>query len=311
MKTTPNPTPIPRRHFIQGLGGLVAATAAYLALPRAARADARVERAAGLKLKLSLNAFSFNGPLRSGKMTLDDVIRFCAEQGVDGLDATGYYMPGYPNAPKDDYIYRLKRTAFVNGVSISGTGTHNDFSTPDAAKRKADVQMIKNWIEVSSKLGAPVLRIFSGHAVPEGHTFDEVLAWMADDIKECADYGGKHGVILGLQPHDDYLKTADQTIQLVDAVNSEWFGVILDIGSLQQGDPYAEIEKLIPYAISWQVKEKVTVNKTAIPVDLKRLKDLIDKSGYRGFLPVESLYARNSSERVASFLSQVKQEFAL
>jgi sugar phosphate isomerase/epimerase len=309
MKTSA-PTPILRRHFLQSLGGLAAA-AAGLILPRAARADTRVVRTPGLKLKLSLNAYSFNGPLRAGKMTLDDVIRFCAEQGIDGLDATGYYMPGYPKAPPDDYIYRLKRTAFVNGVSISGTGARNDFTNPDAAARKADGQLIKNWIEVASKLGAPVLRIFSGKGVPAGHTFDEVMAWMAEEIKECADYGGQHGVIVAIQPHDDYLKTADQTIQLVKAVNSDWFGVILDIGSLQQGDPYVEIEKLMPYAVSWQIKEMVTSGQTTMPVDLPRLKRLIDRSGYRGFLPVESLYAKDSSERVAKFVSQVKQEFAL
>ena len=310
MKTSTS-VPVSRRHFVQGVGGLAAAAAAYLALPHAAQADTRVVRTAGLRLKLSLNAYSFNGPLRAGTMTLDDVIRFCAEQGVDGLDATGYYMPGYPKVPDDDYIYALKRTAFVNGVSISGTGTRNDFSTPDAAARKADVQLVKSWIEVASKLGAPVLRIFSGKEVPAGHTFDEVLAWMASDVKECADYGRKHGVIVGLQPHADFLQTAEQTIRLVNAVNSEWFGVILDIGSLQQGDPYAEIEKLMPYAVSWQVKEMVTSGKTTMPVDLKRLKGLIDRGGYRGFLPIESLYAKNSSEGVAKFVAQVKHEFAL
>jgi sugar phosphate isomerase/epimerase len=309
---TPENATIPRRHFIQGVGGLaIGAAAACLAFPRAARADAMIARTAGLKLKLSLNAYSFNGPLRAGTMAFDDVIRFCAEQGIDGLDATGYYMPGYPKAPGDDYVYRLKRTAFVNGVSISGTGARNDFTKPDAASRKADVQLIKNWIEVASKLGAPVLRIFSGSAVPAGHTFDDVLAWMADDIRECADCGGRHGVIVAVQPHDDYLKTADQVIRLANAVNSDWFGVILDIGSLRQGDPYAEIEKLVPYAVSWQIKEQVYSGNTAIPVDLKRLKGLIDKSGYRGFLPVEALDARNSSGRVAKFMAQVRQEFAL
>ena len=298
----------PRRQFITGLGGAAAATLVSSLLPRPAQADTRVTRAAGLKLKLSLNAYSFNEPLRAGTMSLDQVIRFCAEQGIDALDATGYYMPGYPKVPTDDYIYRLKRMAFVNGVSISGTGVRNDFSTPDAASRRADIQMIKNWIEVASKLGAPILRIFSGSKLPDGRTFDEVLAWMVADIKECVDYGRQHGVILGLQHHDDFLKTADQTIQLVEAVNSELFGVILDIGSLRQGDPYAEIKKLIPYAVSWQIKEKVWSGKTAMPVDLKRIKHLIDEGGYRGFLPVEALDAKNASDKIIKFLAQVRQE---
>ncbi|MGD1032475.1 MAG: TIM barrel protein, partial [Opitutaceae bacterium] len=152
---------------------------------------------------------------------------------------------------------------------------------------------------------------FSGGEVPAGHTFDEVMAWIVEAVKECADYGGKHGVVVAVQPHNDYLKTSDQVIQLVDGVNSEWFGVILDIGSLRQGDPYAEIRKLMPYAVSWQIKEQVGSGETMMPVDLKRLKALFDQSGYRGFLPVEALDAGNSSERVARFLAQVRRVFAL
>ena len=48
-----------------------------------------------------------------------------------------------------------------------------------------------------------------------------------------------------------------------------------------------------------------------MPVDLKRLKGLIDRCGYRGYLPVEALDARNSADRVAKFMAQVRQEFAL
>ena len=304
-------TQIPRRNFIRGLGSLAASTAACSLLPQTVQAEARVSRTAGLKLKLSLNAYSFNGPLRSGAMTLEDVIRFCAERGIDALDPTGYYMPGYPNVPADDYIYRLKRTAFVNGVSISGTGVRNDFATPDVARRRADVNMIKSWIEVASKLGAPVIRIFAGPQPAAGRTFDETLAWMVPAIQECVDYGRQHGVVIGLQHHDDFLKTADETIRLVQSVNSEWFGVILDIGSLRKGDPYAEIGKLIPYAVSWQIKETVWSGTTAMPVDLKRIKGLIDQGGYRGFLPVEALGAANSSDKVTEFMARVRQEFAL
>jgi sugar phosphate isomerase/epimerase len=311
MNSSPSFGSFPRRHFIQSLSGLAVAATAGSLLPTPAWAGTRVARVAGLKLKLSLNAYSFNEPLRAGQMTLEDVIRFCAEQGIDALDATGYYMPGYPLAPTDDYLYGLKRTAFVNGVSISGTGVRNDFATADAASRHADVRMVKNWIEVASKLGAPVIRVFSGANLPAGHTFDEVLVWMAANMKECVDFGRQHGVVVGLQHHNDFLKTADETIRLVQAVNSEWFGVILDIGSVRQGDPYAEIEKLIPYAVSWQIKETVWSGTTALPVDLKRLKSLVDRSGYRGYLPVEALDAKNASEKVAKFIAQVRREFAL
>lgn len=109
----------------------------------------------------------------------------------------------------------------------------NDFSVPDATARNKDVQLVKEWIEVAAKLGGSLIRIFSGNRVPPGHSFDQALHWMIPELRECAAYGQHHGVVVGLQNHDDFLKTADETIQVAAAVNSEWFGIILDIGSLR------------------------------------------------------------------------------
>ena len=55
-------------------------------------------------LKISLNAFSFNDLLLARKITIDDVLDFCARIGIEGVDLTGYYFPGYPEPPADDYI---------------------------------------------------------------------------------------------------------------------------------------------------------------------------------------------------------------
>src|SRR5205814_3282053 len=142
--------------------------------------------------------------------------------------------------------------------------------------------------EVASKLGASVVRVFSGRELPKDHTFDQVLEYMIPAFQECAEYGKQHGVIIGLQHHDDFLKTADQTIRVVKAVNSDWFSVILDVGSLRQGDPYEEIEKLLPYACTWQIKESVWYGQKSTPIDLARVRAIIGKVGFRGFLPTRS-----------------------
>src|SRR4030042_1686138 len=47
------------------------------------------------KIKLSCNLYSFNAPLRSGEMTLEQAIDFCAELGFDAVDPTGYSFPGH------------------------------------------------------------------------------------------------------------------------------------------------------------------------------------------------------------------------
>jgi sugar phosphate isomerase/epimerase len=296
------PVTICRRAVLQAAAGLAP-------LP-AALAQPKVARLSGTHVRVGLNSYSFDKVLRDGSMTLPEVVRYCAQYGIEALDATGYYFPGYPKPPADDYIRSLKREAFVNGVTIFGTGVRNDFSVPDAAARRNDVQLVKDWIEVAARLGASVVRVFSGRRVPSGHTFEGVLEWMVPHLQECVAYGRRHGVVVGLQNHDDFLKTADETIRLASAVNSEWFGIILDVGSLRQSEPYAEIEKLVPYAVSWQLKENVSYGAKATPTDLRRIKDIIDRAGYRGFLPIETLGPGDPRTKVKKFLAEVRAVFA-
>jgi sugar phosphate isomerase/epimerase len=289
-------------------------SAVMVAAASVARATGRVERRRGTRYKLGLNAYSFNRELMSGQMSMDEVIDFCAEHAIDGVDMTGYYFSGYPEVPSDEVTYNLKRKAFLNGVTISGTGVRNDFALTDASSRKGHIDLVKGWVDVTAKLGADVLRVFSGRQVAQGSTFDKTLEWMVPAFQECAEYAGEHGVILGLQHHDDFLKTADETIRLVEAVGSEWFSVVLDVGSLRVHDVYEEIEKLVPYAATWQVKEEVWYGEKAVPIDLPRLKGIIDKAGYRGFLPFEAL-GRDANvearkQTVARFLGQVRDVFS-
>jgi sugar phosphate isomerase/epimerase len=291
-----------RRHFLTVAAALPAAAAAT---------PARVTREPGLKLKLGLNAYSFDKALRDGSMTLSDAVHFCAQHGVDALDPTGYYFPGYPAVPPDEYIYNLKRTAFVNGVAISGTGVRNDFVLSEAAARKRDVQMVKDWIVVASKLGAPVIRVFSGRERPPGHSFDEALQWMTADFRECAAFGKEHGVVVAIQQHNDFLKTAAETIRLIDAVGSDWFGCILDIGSLRSGDPYSEIERLVPYAVSWQIKESVGRDGKDEPTDLRQIKAIMDRAGYRGYVPFEALGGGDPGPRIVAFLEKIRAAFGI
>ncbi|MCX7605397.1 MAG: sugar phosphate isomerase/epimerase [Bryobacteraceae bacterium] len=281
---------------------LAAAAAPLLPQPR-------FDRLPGAGVRIGLNVYSFNEPLRRGAMTLFDAVRFCAEHRIAGIDATGYYFPGYPARPPDDFVRRLRREAFLHGVAIFGTGVRNDFSLPDPEARRREAQLVRDWIEVAAALGAGILRIFSGRGVPEGFTFEQTLSWMAPLIRECAEHGARHGVLIGIQNHDDFLSTAAQTIRLVEAVQHPWCGVILDIGSLRQADPYAEIAQLIPYAVSWQLKENVAPGGREEPADMQRIRSLIEARGWRGWLPIETLGPGDPKEKLARLLARVREAF--
>lgn len=258
------------------------------------------------KLRTSLNAFSFNVPLLAGEMNLDDLLAFCAINQFDAVDITAYYFPGYPEVPSDEYLFHIKQRAFLLGLEISGTGVRNDFTDPDPEKRKASVQLVKNWIVAAEKLGAPVIRVFSGNADTKGNPRAEVVDYLVKDLKECVEFGKSHGVVVAIQNHNDFIKTADQAIEIIKKVDSDWFGLILDIGSYRTGDPYKEIAQSIPYAVDWQLKETVYVNGVEQKTDLDQLMKIIETSGYRGYLPLETLGQGDPKLKVPVFLNEIR-----
>lgn len=279
------------------------------ALPGAKLTEmARLEQPpGGHRLKISLNAYSFNAPLRDGSMNLDDLLEFCAISGFDAVDLTGYYFPGYPETPPDKYLFHIKRHAFRLGLDISGTGVKNDFADPDKTKRKADITLIKKWIESAAKLGAPVIRIFSGTQAPAGYTWDQVARWMMDDVAECVEHGKQHGVIVAIQNHNDFIQTGKQVKLLLEMADPEWFGLVLDIGSYRVGDPFVQIAETAPFAVNWQIKENMFVNGKEEKTNLAKVLNIVKSSGYRGYLPIETLGNGDPKIKVPVFLDEVKK----
>lgn len=319
-----------RRNFLRTASALPAAAALGIGF-ETAPADAELKsipRAGATMLKTSLNAFSFsrllNAKMKHGKEGVDlfDLVDFCARNNIDALDPTGYFFPGFPEVPPDSYIFDLKRKAFESGVGISGTGARNNFTTSDKSQRAADIKIIKDWVVVASKMGAPVLRVFADTQrraltwkdVAKGFTEDQVREWIAEDLRECTAFGKDHGVIIGVQNHGDFLRTADDLIVLVGLVDSPWCGAIVDTGYFRTPDPYVDMQKAAPYAVNWQVKESAFGAASDVKLDLKRLLKIVRASGYSGYLPIETLSTSDKPYDpytvVPPFLQQLKRAIA-
>jgi sugar phosphate isomerase/epimerase len=283
-----------------------------------AAAQNPIKRAGGAKLKTSLNAYSFNKMLndnikgRGKGISLMELLDYCAEQDFDAIDPTGYFFPGYPKPPTDKYINDFKRRAFNLGLDISGTGVRNNFATPDKEKRAADVQHVKEWIEVAARMGAPVLRVFAG-AESKDHTWDEAAKWLVEELNKCVECAQKYGVIIGIQNHWDYLKTSEQVLKIVKMVDSEWFGTIVDTGYFLTPDPYKDIAAITPHAVNWQVKEMVDGQEFKVPTDLKKIVRIAREGKYRGYLPIETLAKRTGDDdydpraRAAALLKALRE----
>jgi sugar phosphate isomerase/epimerase len=274
-----------------------------LAVTSPLRALTPLTRTGPASLTIALNAYSFleqlNANLADASKGIDlfGVVDFCAKQDIAAVDLTGYFFPGYPNAPADAYLNHMKRYVHERGIVISGTGVKNDFATADRLVRAQGVQLAKDWIEVAARLGAPVIRLFAGpqqnpkdwQAAAGNASRADVEGWMADALRACAEHGEKFGVIVAVQNHGDFISTGAEHISLLERVNHRWCGALVDTGKYFSDDPYADIAMMVPFAVNWQIKETLGSSLKSPRTDFKRLAQIIHEGGYRGFVPIETL----------------------
>jgi sugar phosphate isomerase/epimerase len=299
------PAPNTRRHF---LASAAAFTSAAMLAP-AAHAIEPIARTGKSKFKFSLAAYSYRDLFnaKENKLTLQDFINDCAKFDLEGTELTSYYFPT-PITP--EYLRSLRKQCFQLGLDVSGTAVGNDFGFPMGEKRTAEIEKVKRWIDHAEILGAPVIRIFAGHA-KEGITPAQSHSLMVSAIEECCDYAGQHGVHLALENHGGPTATAEGLLAFVRDVQSPWFGVNLDSGNFHSGDIYGELAKIAPYALNAQVKVVVSgPDKKKKETDFPRLAKILSDAHYRGYVVLEYEEKGNPREECAVYLEKLREAFA-
>jgi len=193
-----------RRQFLKtvGVAGGVVAAATGNFSSQAAAVDLSV-RSAEASFKLSLAAYSFNKlmvrrgtpeQIAKAKMSIEKFIDYCAAEGLQAAELTGYY---FPKDLTPEYLANLKQFTHRLGISISGTAIGNDFCLPDGDARNQQLQDCRNWIDYAATMGAPVIRIFAGK-IPKGDSEQAAVARCVAGINKSVEYAASKGVILAL-----------------------------------------------------------------------------------------------------------------
>ncbi|MEZ6059732.1 MAG: sugar phosphate isomerase/epimerase family protein [Planctomycetaceae bacterium] len=267
----------------------------------------------GSHMKLSLAAYSFNRLLpRRGtpediakaKMTLEDFIRFCAEQQLGATELTGYY---FPKEITTDYLLSIRQLTHRLGLTISGTAIGNDFCVAEGEARDRQLADCRDWIDYAAIMGAPAIRIFAGN-VPKGDTEEAAVERCVDGINQSLDYAATKGVFLALENHGGITSTPDQILKIVHGVkDSPWFGINFDSGNFRTDDPYRDLERIAPYAVNAQIKVAVSINGTQQPADLKRTVEILKAANYRGFLALEYEESADPFTEIPRYLAELRE----
>ena len=224
-------------------------------------------------------------PSKSGKMEMADFLDYCAELGLDGAEITSYFFPD-PLEKRD--VHALKRRAHLLGLDVTGGAMGNNFAhKPGSDANLSHMKYFRTWVDHFAELGAPVVRVFAARGLPKGASDEEIIQNVTANLETACEYAEKRGVILGLENHD-FVKNLDYLLRILKAVKSDWLGVIWDSANLASTpDPYEQLERIAPYAVTAQVKVMTKVNGEDVPGDFARLIRILREANYRGYLIFE------------------------
>ena len=293
--TTPS-----RRRFLQSA---LAAGAIY-GLPGAAAIEP-IKRVGKPNIRFSCAAYSFRQylDLKKPTMNLEGFIELCAELGLDAVELTAYYFA----QTTPEYLSLLKSKCTKLGLDVSGTAVGNNFCVTDPKKLAEQKQMVRDWVEHTSRLGGKTIRIFAGN-VEKTDTEEAARGRVVESIQEVCDHAAKYGVILALENHGGITATAEQTLAIVKAVKHEAFGVNFDTGNFHTEHPYADLVKIAPYAVVCQIKTEIQARgKQKEEADLKRMLDILKGANFRGYVALEYEGAEDAKTAVPKALAALRK----
>lgn len=267
-----------------------------------------VKRTGKSLIKLSLAAYSFRKYLEfkgtnKPTMTLEQFAEYASEQGLGAIEPTSYYFPD----TSKEFFPKYKAFCTKLGLDISGSAVGNNFCIPDAAKLKEQLTSVNEWVERCSILGCKTIRIFAG-TIAKGDTEEKAKERCINAIGQACDYAAKFGVILALENHGGITASVEQILSIVKSINHPYFGVNLDTGNFHTADPYGDLAKLAPYAVTVQVKTEIQkAGQKKEDADLKKLVEILKGVNYRGYMALEYEANEEPKTGVPKALEELKK----
>jgi sugar phosphate isomerase/epimerase len=166
-----------------------------------------------------------------GSLSLEQWIEMAAPLGLDGLELYSGFLDLRDASRWPGYRRRVEDL----GMQVPMLCCSPDFTHPDPAQRRRQVELEKGWIDMAAALGAGTCRVLSGQRRPE-LTREDGLRYAAECIQECLPHAAAAGITLVIENHykDDFwqypefAQAMDVFCELLERVDSPHFGVNYD-----------------------------------------------------------------------------------
>jgi len=235
--------------------------------------------------------------------------------GRELLSEAGYFH----SVSMDEDPLWVKDVCDANAVKCSGLSAHCPLMRPEIS-----VPYLEKAIRFAKVLGAPVVNTDEGIR-PSWLTDDECFEVMRYTLKTVLRTAERHGIYIGIEPHQSISRTTSGLMRIVNLVDSPMLRVNYDTGNAFLGgeDPYAGLQAVLDRVVHVHAKdisiahaEEERGKVTGTPVgcacgdgviDWVRVVQILRGAGFNGVLSVECgtpLQAQGSLAHLTEVLSR-------
>lgn len=210
-------------------------------------------------MKFSVSTYSYCRLIDSGEKTLAECIALAKESGFDGIEFVDFSVP--EGQTKEEYAAFLRAECERLGIKPVAYTISADLINGSEGDTEKEIARLKKEVEIANILGVKKMRhdaTWGLHKETRGYRgFDDVLPILAKGCREVSEYAKQFGIKTMVENHGFFCQESTRVEKLVNAVASDNFGLLVDIGNFMCADenPIEAVGRVAPYAFHVHAKD--------------------------------------------------------
>ena len=214
----------------------------------------------------------------TGSMSIRQWVDLASTLDIDGLE----FYSGFLELRDKSYWPMARKIVEDKGLTVPMFCCSPDFTHPDAAFRKQQIDAEKQWIDMAAALGGKFCRVLSGQRRPEVSR-SAGIAYAAECIEACIPHAAERGIKLVIENHykdnywqfPEFAQKMDVFCELVDRVHSPHLGVNYDPSNtfLAGEDPLELLRRVKKRVITMHASDRYLAEGTI--EDLRKEEDSV------------------------------------
>jgi sugar phosphate isomerase/epimerase len=195
------------------------------------------------------------------RMTVFEWIGHAATLELDGAELYPKFLDSFDSA----YLKKVRAAATSKGLELPMFCNSPDFTQPDPADRKKEIERTREMFRVTAELGGKYCRVLSGQNRP-GLKEDEALKWVIDSLWALEPHAKAAGVVMcmenhykdGLWQYPEFAQSHRRYLAILDAVDSPLLKAQYDPSNaiVAGEDQYALLDRVMPRVATMQASDR-------------------------------------------------------